>query len=275
MKRLKYVLLITSIIILSMLAVGAEADIYKYSITVNKETNCVTVYSIESDGTYTPFKAMICSVGANNATPSGSFTTKAKYTWRPLFGNVYGQYATRINGNILFHSVYYKTTSPDTLKAEEYNKLGTSASMGCIRLTVEDAKWIYDNCPVGTRVDIIDKGTDPLPRPKAIKLGENAPYPNWDPTDPNPENPWKNESVRFEYESLDKKVFASDKLTSEKLAGVVRHGVTAYDIAGNSIHYDLGYNIEPSTPGKYEVKYFATDVLGNYGEITGYITIEE
>lgn len=274
MKRIKYILLISIMIIVSLLAVGADAEMDKYTITVNKSTNCVTVYRLEDDGTYKPFKAMICSVGANNGTPSGSFTTQAKYTWRPLFGDVYGQYATRINGNILFHSVYYKTTSPDTLKAEEYNKLGTAASMGCVRLTVADAKWIYDDCPVGTRVNIIDSGYDPLPRPRSIILGKNAPYPNWDPTDPNPSNPWKNEGVKFVYSSLYKTVNVSDKLTSEKLEGVIRYGVTAYDTANNPIDFQLSYNIEPTVPGSYEIKYYATDVLGNYGEIKGYITIK-
>lgn len=272
MKKISLILL--TIILCFGVNMSVVADTNTYKITVNKSTNCVTIYKINEDGNYEPYKAMICSVGSNNGTPSGSFRTQDKYKWRPLFGNVYGQYATRINGNILFHSVYYKTTSPDTLKTEEYNKLGYAVSMGCVRLTAADAKWIYDNCPVGTAVNIVDSGTDPIKRPEAIKLGKNAKYPNWDPTDPNPENPWKNEGVKFHYTSLYKTVKSSDKLTAEKLAGVVRYGVTAYDTANNPINYLLAYNIEPTTPGKYEVKYYATDVLGNYGEITGFITIE-
>ncbi|MDO4301343.1 MAG: L,D-transpeptidase [Clostridia bacterium] len=274
MKKIKYILIIVLIFVFSGSFVSADTNVNEYTITVNKATNCVTVYKLNDSGSYEPFKAMICSVGADNGTPSGSFKTQAKYTWRPLFGDVYGQYATRINGNILFHSVYYKTTSPDTLKADEYNKLGTAASMGCVRLTVADAKWIYDNCPIGTRVNITDNGYDPLPRPRAIKLGVNASYPNWDPTDPNPNNPWKNEGIKFNYQSLYKTVKSSDGLTSEKLAGVIRYGVTAYDTANNPVNFLLAYNIEPTTPGTYEVKYYATDVLGNYGEITGYLTIE-
>ncbi|MDO5388465.1 MAG: L,D-transpeptidase [Clostridia bacterium] len=273
MKRIILLFFTVSICMLCTSFTGA--DVNTYSITVNKSTNCVTIYKINSKGEYEPVKAMICSVGANNGTPSGTFRTKEKYTWRALFGNVYGQYATRINGNILFHSVYYKTTSPDTLKWEEYNKLGTSASMGCVRLTAADAKWIYDNCPIGTEVKIIDNGSDPFVRPKAIKLGVNAKYPNWDPTDPNENNPWKTEGVKFHYKSLYKSVKASEGLTSEKLAGLIRYGVTAYDTANNPIDYLLAYDIEPTTPGKYEVKYYAKDVLGNYGEITGYITIEK
>ena len=205
-----------------------------YRLTVNKGTNCVTVYEKQGNN-YVPIKAMICSVGANDGTPSGVFNTCAKYTWRPLFGNVYGQYATRINGNILFHSVYYKKTDPSSLKTVEYNKLGQAVSMGCVRLTTADAKWIYDNCSLGTQVTIVNNGTDPLGRPKSIYLGKNASYPNWDPTDPNVNNPWHKEGVKFlaNYSSLHKTINASDNLTSQQLAEKIREGVTAYDTANN------------------------------------------
>ena len=41
-----------------------------YRLTVNKGTNCVTVYEKQGNN-YVPIKAMICSVGANDGTPSG------------------------------------------------------------------------------------------------------------------------------------------------------------------------------------------------------------
>ena len=36
------------------------------------------------------------------------------------------------------------------------NSVKAGASLVTIRLTVEDAKWIYDNCPSGTTVVIQD-----------------------------------------------------------------------------------------------------------------------
>ncbi|CCU56791.1 ErfK/YbiS/YcfS/YnhG superfamily [Bacillus subtilis E1] len=36
----------------------------------------------------------------------------------------------------------------------EAEKLGTKASHGCIRLTIPDAKWIYENIPEHTKVVI-------------------------------------------------------------------------------------------------------------------------
>ncbi len=259
-------------------AIGAEAAyVDEYSITVNKSTNCVTVYQKDTTGNLTPVKAMICSVGKyKDSTPNGSFKTKNKYRWRLLFGDVYGQYATRINGHILFHSVYYKTTDPSTLKTEEYNKLGTSASAGCIRLTVADAKWIYDNCRLGTTVNIIESGTDPLPRPEAIKMTVNTTYPNWDPTDPDPDNPWKKEGVKIKINTPPKQVKASDAISSEALTKLLTDNIIAYDSANNIIEYEISCNISTVTPGVYPVKYYARDCLGNYIErYTTFIVLDE
>lgn len=163
----------------------------KLYIKINCTANVVTVYKGTEDN-LTPIRAMVCSTGS--ATPtSGKYKIKNKYRWRLLYGNVYGQYATQIVGDILFHSVPYKKQSPDTLKYEEYDKLGTKASMGCIRLTVEDAKWIYDNIKEGTIVEFYNLSTPgPLGKPTAMKISSYTEYRNWDPTDPSDNNPWKN-----------------------------------------------------------------------------------
>lgn len=159
-----------------------------YYITVNKQENCVTIYGLDSQNQYysVPVKAMICSTGPY--TPEGTFRTSDQYRWRLLIHNVWGQYATRITGSILFHSVPYWYQDPSTLQGEEYNKLGTSASAGCVRLTVEDAKWILDYCPSGTLVTIYSSSDPgPLGKPSIQKIPEDA---QWDPTDPDPLNPW-------------------------------------------------------------------------------------
>ncbi len=114
-----------------------------------------------------------------------------KYTWRLLEGNVYGQYACRIVGSILFHSVPYEKKDKATLEWWEYDKLGTKASLGCIRLKVIDAKWIYDNCISGTKVEFYsDTNPGPLGKPTADKITDDEEVRNWDPTDPDKKNPW-------------------------------------------------------------------------------------
>lgn len=164
-----------------------------YSIKVNRKQNIVIVYSKDADGKYTvPTKAMVCSVGMDGKTPTGKYNTSNRYEWRLLSGNVYGQYATRISGPYLFHSVPYFTQKKDDLEYEEYNKLGEAASLGCIRLSVADAKWIYDNCPVGTPVEIYDSDQkEPMEKPTPVRIDLQDGRRGWDPTDPDPKNPWK------------------------------------------------------------------------------------
>ena len=110
-----------------------------------------------------------------------------------MYGGVYGQYTTRIVGSILFHSVPYFSTDKSTLWWQEYNNLGIARSMGCVRLTVQDSKWIYDNCPTGTTVTVVDKELPPgVTKPEAPKIDPESPNRGWDPTDPDPANPWNN-----------------------------------------------------------------------------------
>lgn len=165
-----------------------------YYIKINYTQNVVTIYGKDDKGNYTkPIKAMVCSTGS--ATPtSGTYKMSYKYRWLALYGGVYGQYCTRIVGHILFHSVpYLESGNKGSLEYWEYDKLGTSASAGCIRLTVQDAKWIYDNCKSGTEVEFYsDSNPGPLGKPTAQKISGDETVRGWDPTDPDAKNPWRN-----------------------------------------------------------------------------------
>ena len=155
---------------------------HTYELYVNKTKNMVTVYTTEGN-VYIPVKRFICSQGGSN-TPEGIFYTPAKYRWQELMGPCWGQWCTRINGGVLFHSVFYKQyQNNQTLSVNAYNKLGTTCSHGCVRLTAGDAKWIYDNCALSTKVVIYSKGGyEPFSKPTAYKLPS---WHTWDPTDPN------------------------------------------------------------------------------------------
>ena len=167
---------------------------YPYWIKVNYTANTVTVYSKDGNGDYTvPIKAMVCSTGAS--TPkSGVYRTQAKYSWKALIGSA-GKYCTRITGQILFHSVPYLHGDINQFEYWEYDRLGQTRSLGCIRLTVADAKWIYDNCPIGTSVEFYSSSNPgPLGKPSAKKIsGYPEPLRLWDPTDPDPNNPWRHQ----------------------------------------------------------------------------------
>ena len=164
-----------------------------YYIEVIRNQNVVIVYGLDSNNQYTKVvKVFICSVGINNKTPTGTYKTQDKASWGRLVGNLYGQYYTRVVGDILFHSVPYTKKTKDSLEWDEYNKLGTPASKGCVRMTVRDVKWIYNNCPRGTTVKIYD-GNLPseVSKPSAPKISSDSPNKGWDPTDPDSNNPWK------------------------------------------------------------------------------------
>jgi lipoprotein-anchoring transpeptidase ErfK/SrfK len=163
-----------------------------YAIKVNRQENIVTVYALDSEGYYTvPVRAMTCSVSPDGNTPTGLFTTSLKWEWLSLYNYSYGQYVTQIQGDILFHSVPYSSRLKDGLETWEFNKLGTSASLGCIRLCVADTKWIYENCDAGTYVNIFDSDyCGPLGRPMPATKLEDTENTGWDPTDMVEENPY-------------------------------------------------------------------------------------
>lgn len=167
----------------------------KYYVKINVYANVVNVFTKDTNGNYTvPVKGMLCSTG--KATPNtGQYRLNGtKHRWHTLFGNLYGQYTTAIFGDILFHSVpYSRNGDPSSLMYGYYDKLGTRASAGCIRLTVQDAIWIYNNIPTGTLVEFYSS-SDPGPfgKPTVQKISSNTVCRGWDPTDPLPANPWKN-----------------------------------------------------------------------------------
>lgn len=259
--RLIVIFSVALLLIIFMNVQKASAEVKSkeqpYLIKVNRVHNTITIYEKGEDGKYSvPIKAMVCSVGKKGTqTKLGTFQTKAKYRWKELMGKVYGQYSTRIVGGILFHSVYYYTNgNPATLATKEYNNLGSEASHGCIRLTVEDAKWIYDNCPLGTTVVVYDDKSSPGPlgKPEAIKLPSTV---RWDPTDPDVKNPYykklpsisgtKNKSVAWGTEV-------------DLLEGVKAKSSVGLDITSRLV---VEGEINPYKSGDYWITYKVTDSL--------------
>ncbi len=227
-----------------------------YYIKINKTHNTITVYGLDENGKYTiPVKAIICSTG--KATPLGKFNTKVKYKWKLLNGNVWGQYSTRIHGSILFHSVPMNAQRKDTVRYRSYNRLGTTASAGCVRVTTADAKWLFDNCPVGTTVEIYKDSSSPGPlgKPVAIKVPTNVSS-GWDPTDPDPQNPWNSKGPSI--------TGATNKTVERGTDFDIRTGIKALDTVGNDISSLLIVTglVDASVIGDYEVEYSITDAVG-------------
>ena len=153
-----------------------------YFIKVYKWANYVIIFAPDGNNGYTiPVKAMICSCGNN--TPEGDYWTPNNFRWLTMVGGSKAQWCTQIIGSYLFHSVPYRIADNSTLYTDlMYNFLGTTQSLGCIRLQAGDAKWIYDNCSLGTHVNI-----DPYTNSGPFDKPAFEPLPSWhtwDPTDP-------------------------------------------------------------------------------------------
>ena len=167
---------------------------FPYYIKVNQGAQIVTVYTVDEQGEYTiPVKHMICSTSqVVGKTPNGIYPAKDKQRWHLLLSQTekmfYGQYTTRITGSYVFHSVPYSAPKPDTLYWEKFNDLGQRASGGCVRLQVKDAKWIYDNIPAGTPIELYTGDPDPALW-NALKPAALTAADHWDPSDPDPANP--------------------------------------------------------------------------------------
>lgn len=168
-----------------------------YRIGVDITNQVTTIYGVDEALTYTQVvKHMLCSTGTeSDPTPMGSYILNgatSRWCYFPKWGT-HAQYWTRIDAYNAFHSVIYSAADAMTLKTSSYTGLGKRASHGCIRLMVEDAKWIYENCGEGTEVvvyegDLDEELTKSLkipPLDKSVMLPEPTaaptPSPSYDP----------------------------------------------------------------------------------------------
>ncbi len=240
-----------------------------YSIDVNLAYCTVTVYENNSDGSRTPINVMACSCGREGCeTPTGTFYTSDKYDWGWMVDGSVAQYVTRFNGSILFHAVPSWSPEPGNMEIGEYNKLGSPASLGCIRLCVADAAWIYWNMPWGTEVNVFYDwdSAGPWGKPSSYKIPDDiAPLNQWDPTDPVDWNPWHGYYINISTETITLPAGSNDD--------DLYSNVSITDSLGNDVKHYAYINFEGdySAPGSYNA--YASISLGNaYKE--AYIPVE-
>lgn len=136
-------------------AVESEEYVNAYKLIVDISEQRVYVYQWDGSDYDTLLGKAKCSTGLldpETATPTGTYqmggpTGTGEWYYFDEF-NCYAKWASRIVGGILFHSVVYSENKK--LRYASLRNLGRPASHGCVRLEVDKAKWIYENCAPGT-----------------------------------------------------------------------------------------------------------------------------
>ena len=135
----------------------ARSNPFPYRVEVSIDSQTVSVYALNDKGQYDLQKTFTCSTGLHDSTPRGVFLDGhpvnrwhhfEKFNW-------WAQYSFEVTGDIMFHSVIYSSDNENSLRSGSLYALGNPASHGCIRLTVEDAKWLYEHCKRGTVAIVI------------------------------------------------------------------------------------------------------------------------
>ena len=118
-------------------------------ILVDTKKNRVGIFN-GSKGKWSQTHYWKCTSGARSTpTVKGQFTVGIK---GKVFGKGYScWYYTQFYGDYLFHSILY---NPGSMTSVQDGRLGINASHGCVRLSLTNAKWIYNNISKGTKVVI-------------------------------------------------------------------------------------------------------------------------
>ncbi|MEF9934087.1 MAG: L,D-transpeptidase family protein [Clostridium sp.] len=123
----------------------------KHFIWVDIDRQLTNVF-VGSKGSFKLLKSISCSTGTNkNPTTRGTFTVRGRGSWfsAPSNPKVGAKYFVQFNGSYLFHSTLYSSSNKN--KSVD-SRVGVRLSHGCIRLPINEAKWIYDNIKSGTKV---------------------------------------------------------------------------------------------------------------------------
>jgi len=121
----------------------------KYLIWVNTKTIHTYVFTGKA-GSWTLVKDMLSTVGKESTpTIKGTFSllSKGSYFYVEDHDDWICKNYSQFYKNYLIHSVVYNTSGQIV-----DGRLGMRLSKGCVRVSLENARYIYNNVPIGSRV---------------------------------------------------------------------------------------------------------------------------
>lgn len=121
------------------------------------DTKNQKTYLYDGSERLTSFVVSTGILDGESNTPLGDYVIEIERGdsfFTPRFGEGANYWVSfKDHGIYLFHSV--PTDENGEYIVSEAEKLGKPASHGCIRMSVPDSKWFYENIPTGTPVKVI------------------------------------------------------------------------------------------------------------------------
>ncbi len=119
----------------------------KWLVWINIERQKVNVF-YGSEGEWKIYGVFPCATGKNTTPTIDGVFKYSRYTPKWDFDTYYVKYVMVFNGGHAMHSRTYRTSTDRVLD----ETIGTTTSLGCVRLYDKDVIWLKDNLPIGTTV---------------------------------------------------------------------------------------------------------------------------
>lgn len=140
----------------------------RFYVLLDLNNQIVFVYERDANGEYTKLvRCFLCTTGrteVDETDPEDVATPTPRGVWKiggrerfgkfANFANEYARYWVQIVGSIFFHSIMFGNRTVNSMKSGAYAKLGQNVSHGCVRLYVEDARWLYYYACPGTTIEV-------------------------------------------------------------------------------------------------------------------------
>jgi glucan-binding YG repeat protein len=130
-----------------------------YLILVNRGEHLVAVFKGKKNNWVKIKGDWRCTIGASDTpTPAGEWTTygptgKTEYGWMD-FRYTSAAFCTGVSAGFFFHTILYQKGyrgNPYYAPVED-GELGVNHSQSCVRLEPQNAEWVRNNIPSGTKV---------------------------------------------------------------------------------------------------------------------------